>query len=144
MSRSRTKTTQAAAMADQMQHHHHHNPQAAFNPVPHGPDTGDDHMHFPGDRGREADIFNYLLKPDDLYNSEGVYWADLPLTQRFKFTTHVDNVEAKKELAQIGAMMKKDPLSPVGWYASNAIVPGAGLGLEGYVLSNSTKQKSCG
>jgi hypothetical protein len=28
--------------------------------------------------------------------------------------------------------MKKDPLSPVGWYFRNAIIPDAGLGLEGY------------
>jgi hypothetical protein len=28
-------------------------------------------------------------------------------------------------------MFKKDPLSPVSWYFKNAILPGAGLGLEG-------------
>jgi MFS family permease len=31
-------------------------------------------------------------------------------------------------------MMKADPLSPVSWYFRNAVLPGAGLGLEGYVL----------
>ena len=31
-------------------------------------------------------------------------------------------------------MIKKDPLSPVGWYMRNAVIPGAGLLLEGYVL----------
>ncbi|KAI1780069.1 MFS general substrate transporter [Hypoxylon cercidicola] len=31
-------------------------------------------------------------------------------------------------------MFKNDPLSPVAWYFRNAILPGAGLGLEGYVL----------
>jgi MFS family permease len=31
-------------------------------------------------------------------------------------------------------MIKRDPLSPVGWYFRNCVIPGAGLGLEGYVL----------
>ena len=84
-----------------------------------------------GDLSRERAIFDYQLKPDDSYTPEGVYWADLPFGSKAKFVRDVDNAEAKKELAQIGAMMKKDPLSPIGWYFRNAVIPGAGLGLEG-------------
>lgn len=79
-------------------------------------------------------IFQYLTHPEDIYTPEGVYWADLPLRQRIAFVNQVNNAEAKKELKSIGAMMKKDPLSPISWYFRNAVLPGAGLGLEGYVL----------
>lgn len=114
----------------------HHDPVAGGIPVPHGPDTGDDHYSFPANRDpeNERQIFSYLLKPDDSYTPEGVYWADLPLAQRARFTVGTDNKEAAKELKTIGQMVKKDPLSPVGWYFRNAVLPGAGLGLEGYVL----------
>ncbi len=102
--------------------------------VPHGPETGDDHDSLPYTRDphTEAEIFNYLLQPDDLYTPEGVYWADLPIRKRINFVNHVNNVEAAKELGSLGRMIKNDPLSPVAWYAKNAILPGAGLGLEGY------------
>ena len=42
-----------------------------------------------------------------------------------------DAQEAKRELGEIGKMMKEDPLSPVGWYFRHAVLPGGGLGLEG-------------
>ncbi|KAH8820364.1 putative inorganic phosphate transporter C8E4.01c [Xylogone sp. PMI_703] len=112
----------------------HHNPEVGAIPVPYGPETGDD--SYPTDQtGRsEREIFQYLLHPDDIYTNEGVYWADLPLGKRIAFCNHVDNQEAKKELKAIGTMLKNDPLSPIGWYFRNAVLPGAGLGLEGYVL----------
>lgn len=102
---------------------------------PHGPETGDDTASLPSayNGTNEREIFAHVLHPDDSYDVAGTYWADLPVGQRLKFVTGVDNAEAKKELSQIGAMMKKDPLSPVGWYFRNAVLPGAGLGLEGYV-----------
>lgn len=31
-------------------------------------------------------------------------------------------------------MFKKNPLSPLSYYFKNMVLPGAGLGLEGYVL----------
>jgi hypothetical protein len=65
---------------------------------------------------------------------DGTYWADLPIGQRVKFVSAVDRQAAREELSTIWAMMKKDPLSPVSWYFRNAVIPGAGLGLEGYVL----------
>lgn len=103
--------------------------------APHGPETGDDHAHFPHSHNPENEnaIFSYLLHPDDSYTAEGKYWADLPILKQVSFINHVNNQEAKKELKQIGAMTKKDPLSPVSWYFKNAVLPGAGLGLEGYV-----------
>ncbi len=79
----------------------------------------------------ERQIFDYLLKPDDSYSADGVYWADLPLAQRVKFVTSYDGKEAARELKSIGAMAKRDPLSPVAYYFRNMVLPGAGLGLEG-------------
>lgn len=117
----------------------HHNPYVGQIPVPHGPETGDEpfdtlppHSHVTPEQERQ--IFNYLTHPDDSFTPEGVYWADLPILKRIKFVNSVNNAEAKKELATIGRMMKEDPLSPLRWYWHNAILPGAGLGLEGYVL----------
>jgi hypothetical protein len=129
-------------MADNLEHHKHHDP-TNFGMVssPHGPETGDDHDHLPAhfpakgaSKEEEAAIFNPILYPTDLYTPEGVYWADLPFGQQMKFNTAVDNTEAKKELGTLWAMIKEDPLSPISWYFKNAVLPGAGLGLEGYVF----------
>lgn len=116
----------------------HHNPVLGEIPVPHGPETGDETIDYnipPGSTSDyERQIFTKLVRPDDSYTPEGVYWADLPFSKRIAFVNKVNNEEAKKELGQIGTMMKADPLSPVAWYFRNAVLPGAGLGLEGYVL----------
>jgi len=82
----------------------------------------------------ESSVFQTILKPDDIYDEQGRYWADLPIGERVKFVTSVDRKETQRELNTIGRMIKKDPLSPVGAYARNMIIPGAGLLLEGYVL----------
>jgi hypothetical protein len=106
--------------------------------APHGPETGNDHVHLSASRpaaDEEARVFHNLLYPDDSYTAEGVYWADLPFFQQIKFNGDVDNAEARKELGSIWSMIKKDPLSPIGWYFRNAVLPGAGLGLEGYAIS---------
>ena len=125
-------------MANLIRHHRAHDPDVGMIPVPHGPETGDETEDYPR-RGtytteEERRIFSYLTHPDDSYTPEGVYWADLPLRQRISFVNKVNNAEAKKELVEIGHMVKRDPLSPLGWYFRNAVLPGAGLGLEGYVL----------
>lgn len=116
---------------------HHHHPAPGEIPVPHGPPSDSD----PRDDYPVADaspeerrIFSHVTRPDDSYTPEGVYWADLPLRQRFSFVSKVDREAAAAELKTIGAMMKKDPLSPLAWYFRHAVIPGAGLGLEGYVL----------
>ena len=122
-------------MANLLHHHKHHDPiNQGMVSVPHGPETGDDHASYPYAHNPENEraIFAYLLHPDDSYTPEGVYWADLPLWKRIGFVNHVNNLEAKKELSSLGSMIKADPLSPVGWYFRNAVLPGAGLGLEGY------------
>ncbi|EGS23666.1 uncharacterized protein CTHT_0003630 [Thermochaetoides thermophila DSM 1495] len=126
-------------MVNSIRHHSHHNPPIGQIPVPHGPDTGNEHDHYPPgnpptDPEDQRAIFGYLTHPDDCYTDDGVYWADLPLKKRLAFVNKVHNEEAKKELRQIGKMMKADPLSPISWYIHNAVLPGAGLGLEGYVL----------
>ena len=84
------------------------------------------------DDGRQ--IFNQLLYPDDSYNENGIYWADLPLIQKIKFVTSYDAKESKREGKNIWKMFKNDPLSPVAYYFRNMVLPGAGLGLEGLVL----------
>jgi hypothetical protein len=81
----------------------------------------------------ETDVFRSILLPDDSYDETGTYWADMPIMRRIKFVNKVDTLEAKSELKAIGRMIKKDPLSPIGYYMRNMVIPGAGLLLEGYV-----------
>lgn len=104
----------------------------ALGPMPpHGPDMAGTHPQYEEMHPTEKDAFDVLLRPDDSYTPEGVYWADLPLGQRFKFVNKVESAEAHRELANIGRMIKADPLSPVNYYFKNMVLPGAGLLLEG-------------
>lgn len=79
----------------------------------------------------EQNVFHALLHPDDLYDAQGTYWADMPLAQRYKFVAAVDAAEAKEEAAFFWDMFKKDPLAPISHYFRTCVIPGAGLGLEG-------------
>lgn len=79
----------------------------------------------------EKQIFDYLIKPDDMYSESGVYFHDLPLMQKVRFVLALDSQETKRELSNIWAMTKRDPLSPFAYYLRNMVIPGAGLGLEG-------------
>lgn len=105
---------------------------------PHGPDVDGGHPPFEDPHidmtTNEKEVFKYLLKPDDLYDENGVYWADLPILKQVKFVTKVNRQESKREFAAFWQMFKNDPLAPVGFYFRNMVLPGAGLGLEGYVL----------
>ncbi len=83
----------------------------------------------------ERAIFDHLIHPDDMYDENGIYWADLPTLKQIKFVTKTDSKEMRRELGVIGRMIKQDPLSPVGAYLRNMVLPGAGLGLEGYVAT---------
>ncbi|KAK7951522.1 major facilitator superfamily domain-containing protein [Apiospora aurea] len=125
-------------MASFIRHHREHDPPIGEIPVPHGPATGTEHDHYPQHAApatdHEKDIFKHLTHPDDSYTPEGIYWADLPFWKRWRFVRQVDNAETMSELRTVGSMFKKDPLSPIAWYFRNAVLPGAGLGLEGYVL----------
>lgn len=121
----------------------HHSPTPGVIPSPHGPqeyDTIDGHVVEDSDSlppvgsKEEKEIFRYLLHPSDIYDEQGTYWADMPFGKRFGFASAVEGAEAKQELRTIGRMIKADPLSPVAWYFRNAVLPGAGLLLEGYVL----------
>ncbi|OJJ70211.1 hypothetical protein ASPBRDRAFT_32081 [Aspergillus brasiliensis CBS 101740] len=107
---------------------------ADFGPrAPHGPDmTGK--QDFAEMHPSEKEGFDRLLRPDDSYTPEGVYWADLPMGQRVKFVTSVDNKERSRQWSALWAEIKRDPLSPIMGYFRNTVVPGAGIGLEGYVL----------
>lgn len=106
--------------------------------APHGPDMTGTHPSLINPTfemtQNEKDIFRYLLKPDDSYTPEGVYWADLPYAQRAKFVLETDQQESRRELTSIWAMIKDDPASPLSYYFHNMVLPGAGLLLEGYVL----------
>lgn len=117
-----------------MVHRHHESVVPGEIPVPHGPQGSDDGDDFPGLTNDERRIFSHVTRPDDCYTEDGVYWADLPVGKRIKFVSKVDNEEAKKEASSAWAMFKEDPLSNFSWYFRHAVIPGAGLGLEGYVL----------
>ena len=119
-----------------MVHHHQHHEVSIPGeiPIPHGPTTGDDSDDFPVGTDAERRIFSHVTRPEDSYTSDGVYWADLPWMQRLKFVSKVDRETAAEELRTTGRMVKEDPLSPLSWYFRHAVIPGAGLGLEGYVL----------
>lgn len=105
-------------------------------PIPHGPGNETEHDDYPDQSAsaEERRIFSHVTRPDDTYTSDGTYWADLPFFKRWSFVNKVDRQVAAEELSTIGSMMKKDPLSPVSWYFRHGVIPGAGLGLEGYVL----------
>ncbi|KAB8267340.1 major facilitator superfamily domain-containing protein [Aspergillus minisclerotigenes] len=108
---------------------------ADFGPrAPHGPDMSGTHNPLEDMDHHEKGAFDALIRPDDSYTPEGTYWADLPLLKKVKFVSSYDAKEAKRELGGIWEMMKQDPLSPVSYYFKNMVLPGAGLGLEGYVL----------
>lgn len=105
--------------------------------APHGPNTTGEHVatqdiDIRADMSEnEASVFHALLHPDDMYDTNGTYWADLPLAQRYKFVTAMDAKESKEEAAYFWDMFKKDPLEPVRHYFRTNVIPGAGLGLEG-------------
>lgn len=106
-----------------------------FGPrAPHGPDMTGTHNPLEDMEAHEKGAFDRLIRPDDSYNAEGVYWADMPLGEKIKFVSSYDAKEARSELSTIWSMIKEDPLSPVSYYFRNMVLPGAGLGLEGYVL----------
>ncbi|EWC48011.1 hypothetical protein DRE_02590 [Drechslerella stenobrocha 248] len=83
----------------------------------------------------ERAIFDPILLPPDSYDVNGTYWADLPFSKRVSFVLNYDlGVEGKNEWAEIWAAAKRNPFSPLIQYFKSAVLPGAGLGLEGYVL----------
>ncbi|KAL4983281.1 major facilitator superfamily domain-containing protein [Aspergillus falconensis] len=98
--------------------------------APHGP--GQDPLE--NMDAHEKGAFDALIRPDDSYTADGTYWADLSLFKKIKFVGSYDAGEAKRELGDIWKMFKADPLSPMSYYFQNMVLPGAGLGLEGYVL----------
>lgn len=102
--------------------------------APHGPDMSGDHDPLQDMNLSEREAFDSLIRPSDCYNEDGVYWADLPLFKKIGFVTRYDAGEAKREAAFFWKMFKEDPLAPVSHYFRNMVLPGAGLGLEGYVL----------
>jgi MFS family permease len=82
----------------------------------------------------ETEVFKHILHPDDSYDDNGIYWADMPIGKRIGFVTKTDAAEYASELKYIGNMARKDPLAPAQLYLRDYVIPGMGLGLEGYVL----------
>lgn len=102
--------------------------------APHGPNMGGQHVataNVADMSNNEASVFRSLLLPDDSYDENGTYWADMKLGRKWNFIRKVDNAEALSELKTIGRMTKADPLSPVSYYFRNMVIPGMGLLLEG-------------
>lgn len=99
--------------------------------APHGPDMSGTHEPLQEMNLSEREAFDSLIRPNDCYTPDGVYWADLPLFQKVKFVTCYDLSEARREAGVFWRMFKGDPLAPVAHYFRNMVLPGAGLGLEG-------------
>lgn len=99
--------------------------------APHGPDMSGTHNPLEDMDIHEKGAFDALIRPDDCYTTDGVYWADLPLVKKIKFVSAYDAREAKSEAGSVWQMFKQDPLSPISYYFRNMVLPGAGLGLEG-------------
>jgi hypothetical protein len=102
--------------------------------APHGPNMEERHVATQNIREMsemEQSVFHSLLRPDDNYDEQGRYWADMNIARRAKFISKVNAHESKEEWGFVWNMIKKDPLSPVGHYIRNFVIPGAGLGLEG-------------
>ena len=106
--------------------------------APHGPNMQTDRHVATQDIGtqphmteKETTVLNSFIYPDDIYTEDGTYWADLSLPKRIAFVNKVDGIELRKNLRSLGQMVKADPLSPVGYYLKNMVLPGAGLLLEG-------------
>ena len=68
--------------------------------APHGPNMDTHHVateQLYAMSQNEQGVFQTILKPDDSYDENGTYWADMPILQRIKFVNKVNNAEAKKE-----------------------------------------------
>ncbi|KAI9763274.1 MAG: hypothetical protein M1840_000805 [Geoglossum simile] len=76
-------------------------------------------------------LFRLHLHPPDIYTPEGIYFADLPFLQRARFVLSVDSSELHSELRTIKS---RSVWANVKTYFREYVVPGMGLGLEGYVL----------
>ena len=105
--------------------------------------TGSDPSHTnnmasPNEQGDNESVSAALddeLFPEDSYTRDTkTYWADLPFMEKTRWVNAQSNTEARRELAVIGRMIKKDPLSPISAYFSNYVINGLGLFVEGFTL----------
>ena len=88
-----------------------------------------------GHNSAQTDVLDETLFPADSYTKDTkTYWADLPYSEKVSWINNQSNVEALRELREIGQMFKRDPLSPIRAYFSNYVVTGLGLFVEGYTL----------
>ncbi|WVW79797.1 hypothetical protein I302_101767 [Kwoniella bestiolae CBS 10118] len=73
------------------------------------------------------------LAPEDSYK-DGVYWADLPGSERRSWVNTQNHTEVMREVKHVWGMFKKDPLSPLSVYTKKYVMGGFGLFTEGYTL----------
>jgi hypothetical protein len=66
----------------------------------------------------------------------------LSFSDRQKWVNAQSNAEAKRELKHIGAMFKKDPLSPLSAYSRRYVITGFGLFTEGYACVSFTRTRT--
>ena len=93
--------------------------------APHGPDVSGRHPSMVNPvfqmNEDESRTFQRLLKPDDSYDENGIYWADMNWFKRARFVLHTDSIETKREAGNVWRMFKQDPLSPVAYYFRNMV-----------------------
>ncbi|WRT65322.1 uncharacterized protein IL334_002265 [Kwoniella shivajii] len=73
------------------------------------------------------------LAPEDSYKN-GIYWADLPRSERRAWVNAQQNHETMREVKHVWQMFKADPLSPLSSYTKQYVMGGFGLFTEGYAL----------
>ncbi|ETI29221.1 hypothetical protein G647_01674 [Cladophialophora carrionii CBS 160.54] len=88
---------------------------------------------FQGLPAEHESLLKETLYPDDAYSHQ-TYWADLPTGERTKWINRQHSTEASRELKEVWAMFKDDPLAPFYRYLRNYAVTGVGFFTEGYVL----------
>ncbi|BGP26739.1 hypothetical protein JCM10295v2_005699 [Rhodotorula toruloides] len=81
-----------------------------------------------------GELIKEALYPSDSYTPDGIYWADLPTAQRWKFATSQFNEESRREAKYVWDMFKADPAQPFRAYWRKYVLTGMGLFVEGYVL----------
>ncbi|KAF8316129.1 MFS general substrate transporter [Clavulina sp. PMI_390] len=92
-------------------------------------DSGDT-VHPAGDES----LLRNAIAPLDSYTESGVYWADLPTSERRAWVWAQNRAEGARERALVWDMFKKDPLAPLGAYWRLYCMTGLGIFVEGFTL----------
>lgn len=85
--------------------------------APHGPNMERHHVatqDVSAINPNEAGVLHNLLHPDDIYDENGTYWADLPMRQRLKFVTPRRQPGVEEGTAINRDYVQKRSAKPVG------------------------------